>query len=127
MLGGASAVFDCIASSRTLDDGLRFTKSGGTFVLVGMPGLPSGVDWTSLWYQETTLKAAYAYGLENFGGVERDTFDIAIDLMRDWKTKLAALVGAPFELADYRAALRCALTTGRSESVKTVFIVNDRD
>lgn len=127
VLGGASAVFDCVASSRTLDDGLRFTKSGGTFVLVGMPGIPSGVDWTPLWYQETTLKAAYAYGLENLGGVERDTFDIAIDLMREWKTKLAPLVGTPFELADYRAALRCALTTGRSKSVKTVFIVNDRD
>lgn len=126
VLGGASAVFDCVATSSTLDDGLRFTKSGGTFVLVGMPGLPSGVDWTPMWYQETTLKAAYAYGPENLGGVERDTFDIALERLHEWGPKLEPLVGTPFELADYREALRCALTTGRSRSVKTVFIVNDR-
>lgn len=126
VLGGASAVFDCVASSSTLDDGLRFTKSGGTFVLVGMPGIPAGIDWTPLWYQETTLKAAYAYGPENLGGVERDTFEIAIEYLQEWGPKLGRLVGTPFELADYREALRCALTTGQSRSVKTVFMVNDR-
>lgn len=125
VIGGADVTFDCVASSQSIDDGLRFTKSGGTFVLVGMPGIPSGVDWTPLWYKELTIRAAYAYGSEHHGGDQRDTFDIAIDLMRSWGKRLAPLVGKTHVLSDYRAAIRSALDTGRSGVVKSVFAVND--
>ena len=124
VLGGAAVTFDCVASSATIDDCIRFTRSGGTMVLVGMPGLPFGVDWTPLWYKELTVRAAYAYGLECRGGERRDTFDIAIELMRRWGPRLETLVGAPFALADYRAAFACAVNTGRSRAVKTVFAVH---
>lgn len=124
VIGGASATFDCVASSGTIDDGLRFTKSAGTFILVGMPGMPWGVDWTAMWYKELMLRAAYAYGPEQYAGGERDTFDIAIDLMRTWSDKLVPLVGPPFELRDYRAALASALNTGRSCAIKTVFAIH---
>ncbi|MCH7721699.1 MAG: alcohol dehydrogenase catalytic domain-containing protein, partial [Planctomycetes bacterium] len=64
VIGGASATFDCVASSQSIDDAIRFTRSNGTLVLVGMPGTPSGVDWTPMWYKELTVRAAYAYGPE---------------------------------------------------------------
>jgi threonine dehydrogenase-like Zn-dependent dehydrogenase len=124
VLGGADATFDCVASSQTLDDGLRFTKSAGTFVLVGMPGVPRGVDWTALWYKELTIHAAYAYGPERCADGEKETFHLAIDLMRTWGPKLAALVGPPHDLADYRAAFASALNTGPSGVIKTVFAVD---
>jgi len=123
VVGGADVTFDCIASSRTIDDGLRFTKSGGTLVLVGMPGIPTGVDWTPLWFKELTIRAAYAYGRERHAGTDRDTFEIAIELMRTWGPRLAALVGSPHTLSDYRAALASAVNTGRSGVVKTVFAI----
>lgn len=132
VIGGADVTFDCVASSQTIDDGLRFTKAGGRFVLVGMPGIPRGIDWTPLWYKELTVHATYAYGPERryatgkmpagTGGA-RETFDIAIDLMRSWATKLAPLVGTPYELRDYRAAFTSAIQTGRSGVVKTVFAI----
>ena len=124
VLGGADATFDCVASSQTIDDGLRFTKSAGTFVLVGMPGVPRGVDWTALWYKELTIHAAYAYGPERCADGEKETFHLAIDLMRTWGPKLVGLVGPPHDLGDYRAALASALNTGRSGVVKTVFAVD---
>jgi threonine dehydrogenase-like Zn-dependent dehydrogenase len=123
VVGGAEVTFDCIASSQTIDDGLRFTKSGGTFVLVGMPGIPAGVDWTPLWFKELTIHAAYAYGPERHAGTARDTFEIAIELMRTWGPRLAALVGPPHALSDHRAALASAINTGRSRVVKTVFAI----
>lgn len=64
VIGGASVTFDCVGSSRSIDDGIRFTKSAGTFVLVGMPGAKTVVDWTPLWFKEITLHATYAYGVE---------------------------------------------------------------
>jgi threonine dehydrogenase-like Zn-dependent dehydrogenase len=123
VVGGADVTFDCIASSQTIDDGLRFTKSGGTFVLVGMPGIPAGVDWTPLWFKELTIHAAYAYGPERHAGTNRDTFEIAIELVRTWGSRLAALVGPPHALGDYRAGLASAINTGRSRVVKTVFAI----
>jgi threonine dehydrogenase-like Zn-dependent dehydrogenase len=123
VVGGADITFDCVAASSTIDDGLRFTRSGGTFVLVGMPGVPSGVDWTPLWYKELALQATYAYGPERSPDGVRDTFEVAIDLMRTWGPKLAPLTGTPFTLADYRAAFAAALYTERTGIVKTTFAV----
>lgn len=122
VLGGADATFDCVASSRSIDDGVRFTRAGGTFVLVGMPGIPSGVDWTPVWYKELSIHAAYAYGREGDDQGSRTTFDVAIELMRTWGIRLAPLVGAPFELSEYRGAFAAAMDTGRSGIVKTVFV-----
>jgi len=124
VLGGADATFDCVASSQSIDDGLRFTKSSGAFVLVGMPGIPRGVDWTAMWFKELTVHAAYAYGPERCADGEKETFLMAIDLMRKWGSRLAALVGPPHDLSDYRAAFASALNTGRSGVVKTVFAID---
>lgn len=124
VIGGAAATFDCVASSQTIDDGLRFTRSAGTFILVGMPGVPVGVDWTPLWYKELTVHAAYAYGPECCPPDGRETFGLALEWMETWGSKLAPLVGSPYDLADHRAAFASALNTGASHVVKTVFAVN---
>lgn len=124
VLGGVAATFDCVASSTSIDDGLRFTRSGGAFVLVGMPGVPRGVDWTPMWFKELTVHAAYAYGPERWAGGKRETFDLTIELMAKSSANLAALVGEPFALADFRAAFRSALNTSVAGAVKTIFRIN---
>lgn len=125
VIGGANVTFDCVASSSTINDGLRFTRSAGTYVLVGMPGIPRGVDWTPLWFKEITLRASYAYGAERNDEGQRDTFEIAIELMKTWGNKMAQLVSTPYSLSDFRDAFRSALFTGQSRVVKTVFAVNE--
>lgn len=119
VIGGADAVFDCVASSESIEDGVRFTRSGGTFALVGMPGMPRGVDWTPIWFKELTVRASYAYGREGSRD-GRDTFEIAIELMKGLVPKLVKLVGRPFPLREYKAAIQQALATGQSKVVKTV-------
>jgi threonine dehydrogenase-like Zn-dependent dehydrogenase len=124
VLGGADVVFDCIASAGSIDDGIRFTRSAGRFVLVGMPSIPRGIDWTPLWYKELTLSAAYAYGPERLADGVRPTFELAIELMREWADRLAGLLGRPFELADYRGAIRAALSSGQTGVAKTTFSIS---
>ena len=121
VIGGADAVYDCVASSQSIDDGLRFTKAAGDFVLIGMPGMPSGVDWTPLWFKELNVHAAYAYGPERYAHGTRETFAIAIELMATWGARLVDIVGPPHPLSDYRAALASAINTGKSGVVKTIF------
>ncbi|MHC5108759.1 MAG: zinc-dependent alcohol dehydrogenase [Planctomycetota bacterium] len=125
VIGGAAAVFDCVATSESIDDGLRFTRSAGTFVLVGMPGMPRQVDWTPMWFKELTVHAAYAYGPERYLDGTRETFDLALEMIESWGEKLSHMVGDPFALKDHRAALASALRTGESRVAKTVFAVHD--
>lgn len=124
VIGGADVTFDCVASSESIDDAIRFTRAGGTLVLVGMPAVPRDVDWTALWYKELTVRASYAYGPECIGGRTVDTFTLALESMETRADRLTPLVGPPYDLADYRAALVGALYAGRSGTVKTVFRIN---
>ncbi len=126
VVGGADVTFDCVASSTSIDDCCRFTRGGGDMVLVGMPSIPRKVDWTSIWYKELSLHAAYAYGAERHDPAARTTFEIGLEILSSWGSALRLLVGEPFGLRDYRAALGAALHTGESVSVKTVFRVGSR-
>jgi threonine dehydrogenase-like Zn-dependent dehydrogenase len=121
VLGGFDVVFDCVGSATSLDDAIRFTRSRGTTVLVGLPGIPKGVDWTAIWYKELSVLGAYAYGMENFRGERLSTFALALRLIGERQVDLPALVTHKFPLADYRQAIRTALFTGPHRSVKTVF------
>jgi threonine dehydrogenase-like Zn-dependent dehydrogenase len=121
VLGGFDLVFDCVGSPRSLDDAIRFTRSRGMTVLVGMPGIPKGVDWTTIWYKELRVLGTYAYGMEDFHGERLRTFELALRLIADRRVDLAGLVTHKFSLADYRQAIQTALFTGPQRSVKTVF------
>ncbi len=123
VIGGADLTFDCVASSASIDDCCRFTTAGGELVLVGMPAVPKGIDWTAIWYKELRVSAAYAYGTELRNGKKRATFELALDMLAKCGHDLRPLVGKPFALRDYKQAIQSALHTGRTGSIKTVFRV----
>ena len=121
VLGGFDLVFDCIGSPQSLDEALRFTRSRGTTVLVGMPSIPKTVDWTTIWFKELQVLGAYAYGWEDHAGERVRTFDLALRFLAEGRVDLRPLVTHRFPLRDYRQAVRTALATGPHRSVKTVF------
>ncbi|MFH0939634.1 MAG: zinc-binding dehydrogenase [Planctomycetota bacterium] len=121
-LGGADCVLDCVASSQTLDDAMRLTRPRGMSIIAGMPGIPQGIDWTSVWYKELRVQGAYAYGWENLdGGDHVKTMQLALSYLSQKGAVLQKLVNRRYELADYRAALADAFDAGRSGAFKTVF------
>ncbi|MFQ6001100.1 MAG: zinc-binding dehydrogenase [Anaerolineae bacterium] len=121
VVGGADIVYDCVGDGTSLDDGLRFTRSGGKMVLVGLAAMPKGVDWTPIWLNETEIKGSWIYGTELYQGKEIRTFQLALDLMAEGKVELAPLVTHKFQLDDYQRALAAVANKGRSEVVKAVF------
>jgi threonine dehydrogenase-like Zn-dependent dehydrogenase len=121
VLGGFDLVFDCVGSSRSLDDAIRFTRSRGTTVLVGMPGIAKGVDWTTIWYKELQVLGTYAYGMECFQGERLRTFELALRWLAEKRINLDGFVTHRFLLPDHRRAIRSALFTGPERSIKTVF------
>ncbi len=122
LLGGADCVFDCVGSSQSLDDALRLARPNATVVLVGMPGLARGVDWTRAWYKQLVIKGSYAFGWEELpSGRKVQTMSLALEFLARGKGVLKPLVKHRFPLEEYRAALDQAFHVGRSESFKTVF------
>ncbi len=114
-------VDDCVASGRSINQAIRLVRPGGRVVLVGMPGIPFGVDWSAIWHRELIVRGVYAYGAESIDGKRRRTFDVAFEVMKERSAELAPMVTNRFPLEDYRAALRIAMTAGKSRAVKVVF------
>lgn len=117
--GGADAVFECIGSPGTIEDGIRLCRPGGTVAFVGMPGARSTLDLTPLWHGEVNLAGTYAYGYENHEGRTLKSFELAIVLAPE--IDLASMVGPLFPLEDYRDAIATARGAGRSGHVKVAF------
>ncbi|HUS62303.1 MAG TPA: zinc-binding dehydrogenase, partial [Acidimicrobiales bacterium] len=126
---GADLVIDCVGSQASIAADLLLTRSGGTVVLVGMPGQVL-VDLTSLWHRQINLRGSYAYGVEDGaaggrperpGAKGRRTFDLAFDLVAH--AGLERLVSASYPLDRYRDAIDHAANAGPRGAVKIVFDV----
>ncbi len=124
-VGGTDITFDCIGSGSTIDDALRYTRSNGEVILLGMPGIPKNIDWVSIWYKQLQVKGAYAYGNESYKGEKIQTFQLGMRLLQDYGDQLLPLVSTPFQLKDYKRAIQTALNTGKTGTVKTVFEFRD--
>ncbi|MGH7563152.1 MAG: zinc-dependent alcohol dehydrogenase [Gemmatimonadota bacterium] len=112
-VGGADVTFDCVGSGSTLDDAMRFTRPRGAVIVVGMPGVPDGIDWTAMWHKELDVRGSYTCSDETFGRAVLDVTGMA--------GRLAPLVTARFPLAEYGEAIRTALDAGRLGHVKIAF------
>lgn len=117
LLGGADLTFECVGRADSLNDAVRFTREGGTVVVVGMPG-EEKVDWAPIWQRELTVMGAYAYGTEPTRK-DRPTFELALEAAPE--LHLEELTGPLFGLSEYRDAIAYAMSAGRLGAVKVAF------
>jgi len=117
LLGGADITFECVGRADSLNDAVRFTREGGTVVVVGMPG-EEKVDWAPIWQRELTVTGAYAYGTEPKRKGQK-TFQLALQAAPEMH--LEELTGPLFGLGEYRDAIAYAMSAGRLGAVKVAF------
>lgn len=124
--GGADVVFECVGSSSTVDDALRLTASSGRMVLVGLAGIPRGIDWSPIWLSEVEVRGSFCYAMEEFRGERISTMQLAVRMMADGTVELASLLTHQFKLQDYREALRTVTSKGKSGVIKAVFAFDEQ-
>jgi threonine dehydrogenase-like Zn-dependent dehydrogenase len=117
LLGGADITFECVGRADSLNDAVRFTREGGTVVVVGMPG-EEKVDWAPIWQRELTVMGAYAYGAEPKKKGKR-TFQLALEAAPE--LHLETLTGPLFGLGEYKDAIAYAMSAGKLGAVKVAF------
>lgn len=121
VLGGADIVYDCVGSSTSIDDALRFTLPHGTMVLVGLAAFPKGVDWTPIWLNEVQVRGSFWCSTEEFEGRRMRTYEVATELLETGRLGLAHLLTHKFRLEDYKEAIEANLNIGRTGLIKSVF------
>jgi len=124
LTGGCDVVIDCVGSDESLAQALAMVRPRGRVVLVGMPGRVS-LDLASLWHREVTVTGAYAYGIEDTGGLLRRTFDLSMEVVA--AKGLGRLVSARYPIDRFEEALAHAGAAGRRGAVKVVFDLRARE
>jgi threonine dehydrogenase-like Zn-dependent dehydrogenase len=104
LAAGVQTVYDTIAGASTLNPSLRLIRGRGTLVILGLAGLPEGVDWSPIWAKEIAVKGSLCYGVEVLRGKKARTFARAIDLLAKGKANLKHIRPRKFPLVHYRQA-----------------------
>ena len=124
LLGGYAVIYDTIGSKQTIHDSLRWTRAGGTVVLVGLSLHTMRLDLTPIWYQEIDLIGTLAHGMETWpiGTFDQcSTFSIAAEMIENELIHPEKLITHRFPLTSYRAAFSTATAKSRSRAIKVVF------
>jgi 2-desacetyl-2-hydroxyethyl bacteriochlorophyllide A dehydrogenase len=124
LLGGYDMIYDTIGTRQTIHDSLRWTRAGGTVVLVGLSLHTMHLDLSPIWYQEIDLLGTFGHSMEIWpiGTHERSsTFAIAAELIDRRQLHPEKLITHRFALNNYREALSVATEKSRSRAIKVVF------
>ncbi|MCG3178346.1 MAG: L-threonine 3-dehydrogenase [Phycisphaerae bacterium] len=120
LAGGFDLVFDCVGTSRTLQDSLRVVRGGGRVVLLGTNNARK-VDWTSVWFREVRVLGVNGRKIEKLDGEEINSYALAHRLMAQGKLKCNGLLTHTYRLEDYKQALADATDKRSSGLIKAAF------
>jgi threonine dehydrogenase-like Zn-dependent dehydrogenase len=122
VIGGFDLIYDCVADPRTTNDALRWTRAGGTVVMVGahMAPMPK-VDLTPVWYHHIRLVGTYGHGMNEWQGERKHTYEFVFDQFKAGRFEIDGLITHRFPLKDYKAAIRVATSKGREKAIKVAF------
>lgn len=131
-VGGFDRTFVCIGGARGMDDAMRFTRAGGSIVLLGNSSTMNGLDWTPLWLKELTVRGSLCYGAHAAASGAHagahahasprvGAFDEAATLIASGRAPIRPLLTHTFPLDEYRHAIDVARDKGGEESVKVAF------
>lgn len=126
VIGGFDSTFECVGNKGTLDDSMRVTRNGGRVILMGAPGVIKGMDWTSIFTQELSVRAASLYNhVETYNGKKWKTFDLAIELLANGEVDLSRLVTHKYLLEDYKKAFDLTYQRGKNKAIKIAFMFDN--
>ncbi len=118
LLGGFDVVYDVVGVAQTVTNALRWTRAGGTVVLVGATLHRMTVDLTPVWYQEVDLIGAVGHDVVSWEGETLSTFELAMRWMAAGRLQCQDLLTHRFPLAAYRQAFLVAWDKRTHRSIK---------
>jgi threonine dehydrogenase-like Zn-dependent dehydrogenase len=115
--GGVDVVYDTVCAPRTLEVGVRITRSRGTIVALGVEA-PRRFEWTPLYFKEIALVGSNAFAVE---GRRKHAMEWYFDLIGSRAMDVTPILTHRFPLEGYRDAFLTCHDQGASEAVKVLF------
>ncbi len=118
--GGFPLIFDCVGSGETIKQSLRYAAPRGKIVMLGCAAEIKKLDLTFIWARELEIKGFVCYGMEEWRGERRHTFEVTQDLLLETGAPVDRMVTHVYPLAQYRDALSTAANRRRTGSIKVL-------
>lgn len=122
VLGGFDVVYDCVGDEETLTNSLRWTRAGGTVMIVGLHMSPmKNIDLTLVWYSHINLIGSFMHGHSEWNGQRKHDYERVIDFYRQGRFDIEGLITHRFPASDYKEAIRVASDKRKEKAIKVVF------
>jgi threonine dehydrogenase-like Zn-dependent dehydrogenase len=121
LMGGLDLIFDVVGIDTTLNNALRWTRAGGSVVLVGVNLHRMRLDLTPVWYQEVDLLGAVGHDVVQWEGETVSTFELAMRWMQTGQIRCDRLLTHRYPLGAYRQAFATAVDKQKYRSIKVAF------
>jgi threonine dehydrogenase-like Zn-dependent dehydrogenase len=121
LLGGFDLIFDVVGIESTLNNALRWTRAGGSVVLVGVNLHRMNLDVTPVWYQEVDLLGAVGHDVVVWEGETVSTFELAMRWMQAGEVRCNRMLTHRYPLHAYREAFATAVDKQKKRSIKVAF------
>ena len=122
MTGGFDMSVVCAGTEDAVDAALRFTRPGGTVLMVANVVRLRSLDWSPVWMKQLIIRGSLCSDRHGIEGSRRSTFEIGMEMLeRGLAAGLEPLVTHAFPLARYREALAVAFGRTGAPHVKVVF------
>jgi len=118
--GGVDVVYDTVSSPRTLEVGVRVTRSRGKIVALGVE-VPRRFEWTPLYFKEIALVGSNAFANEDWDGRRQHAMEWYLEFVRDGRIDVREITTHRFALEQYREAFLSCWDQGKSGAVKVLF------
>ena len=125
-VGGFDVTVVCVATNDAVQDALRFTRAGGTILLLANVSALKRVDWTPVWLKELTIHGSLCYNAPSHGGTRAGAFATAAGLLAGpLGATLETLVTHVVPLEDFTHALAIAWGREGTGAVKVALASHD--
>jgi len=119
--GGADIIYDCVASRRTVQEGLLALRARGRYVMIGTAGALNGVDFSPLWFRELVMTGSASYATALWRGERVRTYQVCLDLLASGRYPTAGLLTGLFRLDDWKNAFQSSFNKAGTGSMKAAF------
>ncbi len=122
LLGGFDVIYDTVGNDSTVTKALRWTRGGGSLVLIGINFQPGKIDYSPVWAKEINLVGINCHASET---EERNSFDVAAELLKKQVVDPADIITHRFPVSEYKQAVKAFLSKGKEQAIKIVLDVAD--
>jgi threonine dehydrogenase-like Zn-dependent dehydrogenase len=126
LVEGFDAVIDSIGKPDTLGRALRWTRPGGSVVVLGAHLFPGRIDYSPVWFREIRLRGVLAHGMEECDGTRIPTLQLTLQLLAGRGRLPTGLVTHRLPLSRYAEAV-CLMEAKRVSHAVRVVLMPDQD